>query len=69
MLLENITRLCKEKGISIAKLEREIGIGNGVICRWGSSSPTLENVRKVADYLGVTVDSLIRASSEQMKQK
>lgn len=64
MLLENITRLCKEKGISIAKLERETGISNGVICKWGTSSPTVENVRKVADYFGVTVDSLIRTTSE-----
>lgn len=59
MLLENITRLCKDKGISIAKLERETGISNGTISRWGTSSPTVENARKVADYFGVTVDSLI----------
>lgn len=64
MLLKNITRLCKERGISIAKLERETGIGNGTIGRWGISSPSVENVRKVADFFGVTVDALISCRTE-----
>lgn len=59
MILKRIIQLCKERGISIAKLERETGISNGTIGRWGTSSPTVENVRKVAEFFGVTVDSLI----------
>ncbi len=59
VVLKNIARLCKEKGISICKLEKECGIGNGTISRWGKSSPTVDSVRKVADYLGVTVAELI----------
>ena len=59
MLLKNITQLCKEKGIAISRLERECGISNGTIGRWGTSSPTVENVRKVAEYLGTTVDALL----------
>ena len=63
MLLRNITQLCKQKGISIAKLERETGISNGTIGRWNTSSPTVENVQKVAEYFGVTVDELISDAS------
>lgn len=59
MILKRISQLCKERGVSIAKLERETGISNGTIGRWGTSSPTLENVRKVAEFFGVTVDALI----------
>ena len=59
MILKNITRLCKEKGVSIAKLERETGIGNGTISRWGVSSPTISNVKAVADFFGVSVDALL----------
>ena len=59
MILENITRLCKENGVSIARLERETGMGNGTIARWGSSSPTIGNVKAVADYFGVTIDQLM----------
>ncbi len=59
MILDNIEKLCKEKGISIARLERETGIGNGTIARWRTVSPTVDNVRKVAEHFGVTVDNLI----------
>lgn len=60
MILKNITRLCKENGVSIAKLERETGIGNGTIARWGISSPTISNVKAVADFFGVSVDALLQ---------
>jgi transcriptional regulator with XRE-family HTH domain len=59
MLLANITNLCKKNNVSIARLERETGIGNGTISRWGTSSPTLANVKAVADFFGVTVDDLM----------
>lgn len=59
MVFDNISRLCKERRITIAKLERETGIGNGTISRWGVSSPSVKNLKAVADYFGVTVDSLI----------
>lgn len=59
MIYENISKLCKKKGISIAKLERETGIGNGTIGRWGKSAPTVDNIKKVADYFGCTVDELL----------
>lgn len=59
MILENIRRLCSKKPVSIAKLERETGISNGTIARWDTSSPTVENVQKVAEYFGVTVDELL----------
>lgn len=65
MLLKNITQLCKEKGIAISRLERETGISNGTIGRWGTSSPTVENVRKVAEYLGTTVDALLSNTSKE----
>ena len=59
MILDNIVRLCKENGISIAKLERETGISNGTISKWGASSPTIGNVKAVADFFNVTVDFLL----------
>lgn len=59
MIFKNISRLCSEKGISIAKLERETGISNGTIARWDNSSPTVENLAKVADRLEVSVDFLL----------
>ena len=66
MIVENIARLCKDHGVSFARLERETGMGNGVIARWGTSSPTVANIKAVADYFGVTVDALL---SEREKEE
>lgn len=59
MILDNIRTLCKEKGTTIRAVERDTGLGNGVIARWATSSPRVENVKLVADYFGVTVDELL----------
>lgn len=64
MLLKNIRILCSKKPVSIAKLERETGIGNGTISKWDASSPSIENVQKVAKYFGVTVDALLSTDME-----
>lgn len=65
MIYENVALLCKKAGISIARLEIETGIGNGTIGRWKKSSPNVDNVKKVADFFGVTVDSLIATPSTE----
>ena len=59
MIFTNIENLCKEKNISIAKLEKEIGLGNATIRKWKTVSPNVEKLKLVADFFGVTVDSLI----------
>ena len=63
-MLERIKDLCCERGITISQLERETGIGNGTISRWGESSPRVDKAKAVADYFGVTVDDLLRAEPE-----
>lgn len=60
LILDNISRLCKERGISIARLERESGLGNATVRGWGNSSPTVDNLLLVANYLGVTLDELLK---------
>ena len=59
MIVNQITQQCVKKGITIAKLERETGISNGTIGKWGRSSPTVEKLEKVADYFGVSLDYLV----------
>lgn len=59
MIYTNISNLCRDRGISIAKLERELGFGNSTIRGWTNSSPTVEKLKAVADFFGVTVDELL----------
>lgn len=65
MVYQNILTLCTKREISIAKLEREIGLGNATIRGWETSSPTAVNLKLVADYFGVTVDALLNDNFEQ----
>ena len=58
-MFERIAELCKERGISISRLERELGFGNATIRKWHESSPSVDKVKKVADYFGVTIESLV----------
>lgn len=64
MNLKKIKELCIEKKVTFASLERETGIGNGVIAKWAESSPRVDNLKKVADYFGVTVDELLKGENE-----
>ena len=58
-LVERIKYLCNERKITFAEVERNVGISNGQIRRWDTSSPKIENVEKVANYFDVSTDYLL----------
>lgn len=70
-MYETIARLCKEKNITIAELERACGIANGTIGKWRDSTndPRFSNVKAVADYFGVTVDALLNGDQPTHTEK
>lgn len=59
MLYDKIKKICKEKGLSVALVEKEANLSNGVISKWNNSSPTVKSLKAVADILGVPVDELV----------
>lgn len=59
MLLENVKKLCASRGISIVELEAACDLGKQTVYRWGIVSPSVDKVKRVADYFGVTVDALV----------
>lgn len=64
-LVKKIQDLCRNKNnISVSKLEKELGFGNGSICRWDVNSPSVNKVLKVAQYFGVSVDFLLSEIKE-----
>ncbi len=60
MLYRNIERRCKENGMTISALEKAVGLGNATIKGWAESLPRVDNLKKVADYFGCTVDELLK---------
>lgn len=63
MLFERISALCKERGISISKLEQETELGNATIRGWKNSSPRVDSLKRVADFFECSVDDLLREDS------
>ena len=59
MIFEKISKLCEEKGISIAKLESECNLGNATVRGWRESVPRLDNLQKVAKALDVPIEELL----------
>lgn len=62
MLYENVVRLCQERGITIAKLEKDCEFGNATVRSWKGmhDTPRFNSMKKVADYFGVSVDELMK---------
>ncbi len=60
LLFERVSALCYQQGISIAKLEKDAGLGNATVRGWKRSSPSAENLKKVASILGCSVDELLK---------
>lgn len=58
-ILENIQSLCREKGISVPMLEKELGFGKGSIYKWDRNSPSIDKLQKVANYFKVPIDDLV----------
>lgn len=55
-----LKRVLEEEGRKASWLARQVGVHPGSLQRWldGTSVPTEENQRKVADALGRTVEEL-----------
>lgn len=62
-----IKEACKAHGTSMYKLEKELGLGNGTIGKWGKNgrTPNYANLLAVANALGVTVDDLTGTAETQ----
>lgn len=58
---ERLFELRKEKGLSQAKLAKEIGVSFSVVCYWETdrAEPTALNLVKLADFFDISVDYLL----------
>ena len=61
-MLEKIQELAQKRGVSLKEIERVCGFGNGSIAKWNTSMPRVDNLKKVADYFGVSIDYFLEES-------
>lgn len=66
--MDKIRALANQKGMSLPQLEQKLGLGNGTISRWRSSSPNTGKLQKIADYFGVSMDYLLGRENSKDKR-
>ena len=64
-LLDRVKELCRLKCISQGRMEKEIGISNGASSKWKTSSPSLDILKKLSEYFGVSVDYLMTGKEKE----
>lgn len=58
-LIQRLKGAATERGLTFNRIERECGLGNGTIKRWGEQSPRLDKLVLVTQFLGVSLDYIV----------
>ena len=68
VLYDRVKALCEERGITINKLETELGFSVCSIQKWKApGAPKVDRIAAVAGYFGVSIDYLMGASDIRSK--
>ena len=67
-MVDRICELARNEGLSIAALEKAVGLSNGIIGKWKKQSPSCDKLKLIADYLNTTIDYLLTGISNEIKQ-
>lgn len=68
MIYERIKELCKMRGISVAKLEKDLELGRSTVRKFDQHEPSIGKVHMIAGYLGVTVNDLLDENYDSDKK-
>lgn len=61
MFADNLKRIRKEKKLTQVQLAKSLGCSQNEICRWETGTePSIQNLVRIANALGCTVDELVR---------
>ena len=65
---DNIARYRKEKGLSQEKVAEYMEVSRQAVTKWENniSRPSSENLIKLAEFFGVSMDELLRGESAEM---
>lgn len=63
-IVDRIQALVDERGLSIAALERNTGLSNGIIKKWKKQSPSCDKIIALANYLNTSIEYLILGTAK-----
>ena len=62
MFYDNFINLCKRKKIAPSKAAIDAGFSKSLVSKWKANPntvPTVDVLKKISDYFGITVDELL----------
>lgn len=65
MIYKKIKLLCKERGITIYRLEKDLEFSPSTVIKWRTSMPTVDKLKKVANYFGVSIEYFLEGEPEK----
>ncbi|MCG7198038.1 helix-turn-helix domain-containing protein [Pediococcus pentosaceus] len=68
-LFDKIKKVSKERGYSIAEVERKAGISTNYLYQWKKREPSPKSLASVAKVLGVSVDYLLGTENKSSATK
>ena len=70
IIARNVEKLCESRGITIAQLQRDLGLSNGYIRKLRiGQTPSVDRLNKIAEYLDVTSEFLTGEVSSYNRSK
>lgn len=63
-LYKNVKTICANRNISVRMLENSLGFPRSSICKWDTNTPSVDKVKKVADYFGVSIEYFLSEEKE-----
>ena len=68
---EQIKKLRKQKGLSQEQLAEQLIVSRAAVAKWESNNgvPDIENLKKLSEVFGVTIDELVKGSVVSVAEK
>ena len=64
MIFTKIKKMCKEKGISVYRLRKDLGFTEGTMEKWDGSMPGADKLLLVAKYFEVPIEYFLEEQTE-----
>lgn len=65
-IVANIKKIALEKNLTIKQIGKESGVGENAIYRWDKQNPNLSSLKKVSNYLNISIDELLESEKQEV---